>query len=1163
MGFKSFIESKKQLEENSLYKDANEKTVFLSDKKNVAEAFLYNFFGMLGLMSGISPKSKSEITRLNTYLKGEQKVQIQNITDENNDLSLVVKHAKDAGFFKNDLTVTNITKFLAKTKMGQVDNIDSKIVAGWVNDLTPAFFQSIRDAKARKIIQEFAKDGGENIDISRLAVDLKKRANRVTWSGDFKRFSKTTRIREKMIGANAAATDGATATTTAAPKAVKPAAPVVPDAPPAPPPKPTTINKKINLADSWNDTGNAVLKYLLLAGTAFQDAAERALRTNLEYQNVRGNKVYTKDEVELVIEKLRQIGPTAHRMFSLNVHDVPTAMANLKTELDNTGLFIGTGSSNDLATAFKGIAWPEQMSKIYDFQYLKPLILYLAGKFSEATQIASADRLKATLDFIANSNLGNKANYSAKVFLENMTYRSIVEGSYTYNTITTDATKQAQALFISAKMQIAGDKLETVIDDGWRMNEFIGEVFQYLTDLQDEKIDGYSMLEGFTQEIERAIRSPQDYPEFMKLVGKSIQRNVLQTIRGPDKVHPLLFTLFDKVYKQDLLDKGLSESKFQKADFEVRFKKYALQRWSITYDELKKKFPEDRSVTALKVEAEGTDKVSAEELSDYAEYNAYNTIRNYRRYGSQPNSALTFEEATKTPGFSAQVMQNYKGLYNRSLQDTSSLAKAVTLTMDRYPQNFDNSVTFQKMMHLFQGFEKEGTLGIIRTAKKHNFKSFFDANIYKDTSRRAEKEEFVSILTSVMNDAIGTDVEDYFSDIVETMPGTVIGKIRNSLIGFNKLVDEVNKGEIQPFGQIDDKRLRTMLMMNDINPNALISGEAPRRKRNEKYTDYFKRVKEELEKKSGSSVLGKEKVELDSKTDVKELTRSYNKNFRTNNNHGDTYVKVLKTYTSNFKHPEFDEFRKNNFGDGTITPAFHGTGGIAASMILRYGFKVIKDSDPSVVGRMLGNGIYFSNKIDKALQYIGNSGYGRSIGTKGYLIEVDNTLGKKDLSNSYDNPDYRVMGLGNDHIRSPEWCVRDPKKQLAIIKVHEVEFSNKRLSEEYAGSLNESESRLGFKEFMSESKLLKMKNNVASFTFRDGLIPILQKNGDLDFIDFEDVITQKLMPTRFIDYSRNGPVVVFHNAKKNEGFDLRYADLINGAAYASYIENFKREVLNK
>jgi hypothetical protein len=1156
MNFKSFIE-KKKLEENSLYKNPQERQNIVSDKSAVADIFVYNFLGILGLINGIT--RAPHMAKLQTHFKKEKQVQLQNISDDNHDMSIAVKLAKEAGFFKNDFTVTNITKFLAKLKLGQISEVDSSIIAGWLENMTPEFFRSISDPKIRAEVVQFTRDKGVNVDVSRIALAAKRKANKATYSGEFKDLAKIVKVDEKLIGSNAPITaiiskgtntpTATTATSVAAPKAkVAVAAPV---APPPPVPKPTTVATKIDLNNTYSENTINAIRYLTLAGTSYAAVAEDNLKLSLgTAKNRDKTPTWNADEVKIIIEKIRDIGSFAHRMISLNVPDVKIAMHDLSNKMRESGIF---ENAQYLEAAFKIINWPsQQLETNYGFPFVKALVMYLAGNTGSASSFSNPKDLRTVLDYIANSNLGNKSNYTAAAFLKNMSYEQLLSSSYTYNNISQDPTKQVIALFLSAKMQMEGDSLETIVDSGWRAKDFIGEIFQYFEDLKDEKLEGFSMKEGFSRELERIARSPIDSPQSLEAIGKAVQRNALQVIRG-DKVPPIMFSILDRAYKQDLLDNGLADSRFEKRDFEIRFKKFLLDRWGITYADLQKRFPNDKSIVKLKIEAEGTDNVSAEELSDYAEYSAYQTIRSYRRYHGTPNAGMTFEEASKTPGFSSQVVASYKGLYNKSQKDTSSLAKALSMSMDRHHENFDSAQTFKGMMHLFQGFEKEGTLGLLRVAKKHNFKTFFDPRIYKDTSRRAEKEEFVSILTSVMNDAVGTDVEDYFSDILETMPGMVVGRIRSNLIGFNRLVEEVNKGVIQPFGNIDDKRLRTMLMMNDINASALVAGETPRRKKNEKWTDYFKRAKTELEKSTGGKVLGAEKVTLVPNADVKATTKTYNSSFRAGK-HGDTYVKILKTFNSNFKFPEFDEFRKTNFGDGTITPAFHGTGGIAASMILRYGFKVIKSSDPSVAGRMLGDGIYFSNKIDKALQYVSNGGYDRGLGTKGYILELDNTLGKS-------GSNYRAMGLGNDHIRSPEWCVYEPKKQLAIIKVHEVEFANSERVNKYLAE--DTDDRLSFKDFMTESRLLKMKNNVASFVFRDGNIPILDRSGNIDYVDFEDAINQKMIPASMIDYSRYGPVVVFDNAKKNEGFDLRYADLMNGNTYKTYVENFNREVLNK
>ena len=94
----------------------------------------------------------------------------------------------------------------------------------------------------------------------------------------------------------------------------------------------------------------------------------------------------------------------------------------------------------------------------------------------------------------------------------------------------------------------------------------------------------------------------------------------------------------------------------------------------------------------------------------------------------------------------------------------------------------------------------------------------------------------------------------------------------------------------------------------------------------------------------------------------------------------------------------YASFMAENPGTSVISPAFHGTGATAASMILRNGFRVLKAGATGVVGRMLGDGIYFSNVLDKVGQYVSDAGYSRGIGQVGYIFEMDAALGKKGVN---------------------------------------------------------------------------------------------------------------------------------------------------------------------
>ena len=58
-------------------------------------------------------------------------------------------------------------------------------------------------------------------------------------------------------------------------------------------------------------------------------------------------------------------------------------------------------------------------------------------------------------------------------------------------------------------------------------------------------------------------------------------------------------------------------------------------------------------------------------------------------------------------------------------------------------------------------------------------------------------------------------------------------------------------------------------------------------------------------------------------------------------------------------------------------------------------------------------------------------------------------------------------------------------------------------------------------------------------------------------------ITNGLIPANMIDYSMQGPVVVFDAAEENKVFDIRFADAMNGEAYQLYEKYFFEKVLGQ
>lgn len=1175
------------LQENTLYKDAAEKAALESDKKKIADAFVYNFLGMIGLINAASDTQKAV---LNRHFKDDKKVKIADIADTNNDMSLVVKLANDAGFFKNMDVVNKITRFLAKLKLGQVDVVDSSLVADWLDDMTMNFYSSISDKRTRRDVYAFKDDGGKTIDISRLAVKLKRRANKSDVSGEFRAIAKTfSKIKERDISASPApATQQAPIGQPAAPtvepkkkkarrskaemetyrnliasgmsrKAARAAAEAqhrgtaasptsvssdgtsVTDTQP-PVTQVTEINPRIPLSIG--------LDFLLSFISANEDRQIKRLQSKYDL---------SKEQADYVREKFQAFKDDILELLDFNAFDIKISIDGAFSIINSSNIF---NQDIEVDTFFKEATFTSGFDRISKntglIRYLYQYPANASLKDYVRLGLKPGDIMEM-ITVISGSGLSSKKSMIDYV-VKGATYSNVMNTYLWGDTNDKDSDIGRAISLFGYKMEIQNDTfvsvIENLLNSGYSSYN-AKRLIKML--LAGDNFGNWSFM-GINPG--KTIMS-----KMSSMIGANINDEIMHNfildsfngnysdIKNSDHI---LFKIIRQKYEDDIIDEGPENSEISKhlsngaLGHFIKLMGYALEDFTAMH-------PSDKKILQIRFETKGLETLTKEEIVDYVEYNIYE--RNVK-FG-YIDKDTTLEEFKKTPNFQVVVMQQHKELFRRtrSAGAADKVGEAITLQIDRDPSAYDRPIVFKSMMQLIPEMEKDTTVELMRIAKKHGIKNFFDPSIYTSTGKRDEKEEFRSLVSGVMYDCIGTDVEDYFTDLLEQMPSGVISHIRKSLVGMNAVVKEVEDGKIKTFESIGDKRLKEILAMNDINFSSIVSGKVSRKKKGEKWLDYFKRAQKELESSSGK-FLPEEQVDLVDGANVKAISKTYNGNYHAGK-HGNIYAKVLKAYDGKLKFPEFDEFRKNNPGDGEITPAFHGTGGIAASMILRYGFKVIKSTDSSVVGRMLGDGIYFSNKLDKTLQYVSNKGYGRSYGEKGYIFEMDNNLGKKDPTNR-NGPDYRVMGLGGDRIRSPEWCVRDPKAQLSIKKVYEVELVPRSELDSY--TINESEQSdefMSFKKFMKENVQLKGKNRVASFTFRDGQIPIFDEKGIETFVDFEDAIKDKLIPSDLIDYSRQGPVVVFENADTQESYDIRFADVMNGQAFESYKNNFMRVVHSK
>jgi len=104
--FNEYRKQQEALRENTLYTDATSKQTFVTDEKAMMSAFMFNFVGMLIGYNIIKDKQ-----RAHTYFKNDLKLQLNNISDENNNMSLIIKLLDDKGAFKSSTTAAQITRF--------------------------------------------------------------------------------------------------------------------------------------------------------------------------------------------------------------------------------------------------------------------------------------------------------------------------------------------------------------------------------------------------------------------------------------------------------------------------------------------------------------------------------------------------------------------------------------------------------------------------------------------------------------------------------------------------------------------------------------------------------------------------------------------------------------------------------------------------------------------------------------------------------------------------------------------------------------------------------------------------------------------------------------------------------------------------------------------
>ena len=418
---------------------------------------------------------------------------------------------------------------------------------------------------------------------------------------------------------------------------------------------------------------------------------------------------------------------------------------------------------------------------------------------------------------------------------------------------------------------------------------------------------------------------------------------------------------------------------------------------------------------------------------------------------------------------------------------------------------------------------------VLQAVNTHDFKKLSKEQkdgIFKRTLKLIDDPKWIKKQTSAYKDKV-PDVQEYFDNMVDedraqasaiyaNMTDNMRMRMAESYLtraGFSGSVDGLlhnNTSPIVPYEKLDKKRIKEILKYNNVSSSET---NIPSKyiKTFDTMDEYIKNIKDN---KYSANKLEDQKVEVLTNTqeELDKISVDLHRNKR-NGKHGDVTLKVLRTF--NVAIPLQEESQKTwieaNPTQEIINPMFHGTGSIGASMILRYGFRVISSGDSSVVGRMLGDGIYGSNIIDKAQQYVGDKGFGRTVGTKGYVFLMNAALGEK-------GKDYKVAGLGNDSIRSPEWCVFTPNSQFKIFKAYEVQLINEAEIKPLLAKYPQVVTEKSFKDYLNEEMDKQM--NYTTYTFITGIIP----NGQDSVCDFEEWKSPSKSIT--LEPSAYGPTIV-------------------------------------
>ncbi|QIW86871.1 hypothetical protein AHP1_401 [Aeromonas phage Ahp1_CNU-2021] len=1148
---------KQFINENTLYTDET-KEDFVDDESKIVNAFAMNFVGILGAYNAaIQSSNDRSLNQIKRYFKSDASVRPDAIGDTNHNISLVIKLMRDKKMFISDAKAVQMTRFLALAKQGQLDLIDDAIVRDWVNNIKlPSITKA--DSKIKDILMKFKNDVFTLVDSSRELRRIRAKVGSV--SDEFWNVSKTVRYKTKgdvepetseakeardaKKAADVEPDDVSVVTPVEPEPEVVPApqmgfglpADPIPAAPTAnvepevvPDPEPEAAVVPAALVDDPElvqdrELRRRIADYFIARINSGMDGFRLGSTVDRAYKMERDKK---EDPMFLVRDIVDDKSPNADQRVSDLETKAVAIMSSLASAVGRFTQFTDASvngidlTSTDLpyASDFRGIAAMigTELRRNPKLAFSGSITNYMTNVTLPYDKVSSYFGISSREYY--HMMLGNPGVSVTLMDDIRSPYNFTIDGLFTAiarSSSEDDRSKFAslmpdvvEAYFIHKAPDVLNLAGTGLVHDYAKFAQYgiLGNVYKTYSDTltaQWTKIKDSGFDRSFVTSVPRMVNMTALLMEWGQpdLLKGSIA--VLATINALDdaaftEATGSLLMMGERLMTA-CMEIGSPRMVEEIEDMMIRNLKLG-NFFTATDFQLVTDKQMDHLMKGHKDDVERIRQTMFDYISNVSpsKLNKLNAIGSYLMDANSPSKSIEqivnhvsehIDPSLQGPVLNALFAR--LGYITNAEARTEMFLTIHEMTDKVMPPPADYYETVGR--YVLEGKQA------VRFLKLDLSRNGFISKLAGDIKGREDKAMFKDALFDMAWDALELDpaVADEFYNSLPTADKT---KFRNRVSSAGAVSAQLGSGLIELGAKLDAHRIKEIFTYNDLDADAIAAAYDLKANKNEKFSEYAERVNVASREKSpliepAIEDLNLTPAEMAAKADFMIKNHHAGK-------HGNVYPKITRAFAVKLPDEAFQKFRNEmiarNLND-SVVPAYHGTGGVAASMILRYGFKVISAKDQSVVGRAIGDGIYFSNKIDKVLQYVGNAGFTRGVGTKGYIFEMDTTLGQPHV-------DFQSAGFEGStdvdaNFISPEWAVFNPGAQLKILKCYEVEIVTKKDADALiARDLIVSESRKNFANFLTEAKA--GNTNAITYRFFDNRIPVI-RDGKLRIVRAED-----------------------------------------------------------